>query len=1347
MDLAMVITIIWMAAGAIAFFIVANQEGESPEQWIFGVFLLLGPLVLLGILYAKISSHKDKEPRPRKVDKSNTAKKMAKKKVLSKVNSDDLLHEYEGLIEELSSIFVHAENTPTKSDFVKLQRLVTLLSNPELDSKLDKDTMSELVNSGLDAIEDVYGEDDSVGIKRQKSLEKALLKLHPGQSKKRKKTTKKPADNAEIGKFGFPFDVDKFTEVFPNEWSLVNDYSKDDGALILGSDNNRIVAAPHKISSRKSLAEHVSGFASFCEEHSEIIEHETTLGTKLWALTFRYKEDDELKSAFMVEVMGPALMSVRFIYYSENMEQAVIDALIDAVQNLRWYGDLAQTSDAGKNLSLKDLKHLVRKELKGHTEQKEGLLSTFEDEDYVDLYPFQIEELIELGTEYYPLATALIWFALRHSEISSEDSCEFSKMCDAGCFNSPELQRMLIEQAETDASSSDDYLALAELMVLKVAGMKSGEEYFQKAVAAVKDVSDIWAVLGSSLADGDTFSKMYALLGSNLGNEDFVGSIYNPVDMLELAKDRDLISADKQRQGLEMLLQSSSKVLPFMAMVSSIYDEELSDIRDAFLIKAMNQATTSENKYEIYRFINDELEDEKRASEYFEENRDQLSALQVEKEQAEGQNQIIDVICQCALLVSAGDGSISEEESEKVGQTRAIVENIFRNRHAIELLEETEDIEKAREVRSENILIHTLNLFPPEYHHEVIKHLQELQSPDEFIALVKLYAAKIEDPFAKKIAAWAAQEIAAIDGLDDGELHVLSVMADVWELDLKENSRFIERIVGPIISDEIEFTGKGSTDKQLLADARALDEMLKDEENSELAETLAELLGVTSIEEMAKKIHDIDDEEEFEESEENPKIFEILNETQGDWEQVGAAAEKGVDVNAAVNMQGLASLSILILAVEQAPTSVVKQLVEAGADINHCLLNLRKSTGYNNPLVTSLKGGGRMDVFDYLLEAGANPDPFTDKESGWTPLTIAAMNHNYEAIKTLLAKGADPNVATSDERTAFKIAIGQTEHPEALKCAKALLKAGADPLRLDNDGFAGIHNAACEGSVEWIKFLIEQADVPVDYSIKSLKGAHHHTPLLRAMNRGNLSVVDYLLSKGANINARNGNRSIFSAIMTSAKNKELDEPLAQMNRFFDLGAEPKFSDVMNVLEEMEKMDDETDSWCIDVADALLKAGKFDQKSLDELDSEELEKIIDKAVNNAPELTEKFLDLLEKNNLYIHNISEGHDSRAILDHHFQYQNDIQLHYKDRKNPESLEKAISACRDQIALGDRALDAFRDLNMPIPEHYGYKQLAIILAKQGKYSEVVDLCQQAKAQGWVGDWDKRSNKCRGKM
>jgi len=31
------------------------------------------------------------------------------------------------------------------------------------------------------------------------------------------------------------------------------------------------------------------------------------------------------------------------------------------------------------------------------------------------------------------------------------------------------------------------------------------------------------------------------------------------------------------------------------------------------------------------------------------------------------------------------------------------------------------------------------------------------------------------------------------------------------------------------------------------------------------------------------------------------------------------------------------------------------------------------------------------------------------------------------------------------------------------------------------------------------------------------------------------------------------------------------------------------------------------------------------------------------------------------------------------------------------------------------------------------------IIFKKQEKYQEVIELCQQAKEQGWTGDWDKR--------
>ena len=1059
-------------------------------------------------------------------------------------------------------------------------------------------------------------------------------------SQKKKGEMMKKNEETKTGKFDFPFDVEKFAKAFPADWSLVDEYSNQDGNLLIGSDSNFIVAAPHKISPRKPLIEYVNEFADDVEDHSEILEFKTTTGTKLWVFEYRHEDGDSLKTAFMAEVMGPALMSARFIYNDEVLNQEIKNTLIQAVQNLEWFEQLPSIQEENLELSLKDIKHLVRKKLKGHTEQKESLLATFEDEDYISLYPLEVEELIELGPEYYSFAISIIWFAHKHSEISPEDCCEFAKMCETGCLNCPHLQRKLIEQAVSNASESDDFLALAGLSKLKIPGMLASQEYFQKAVIAVQSVCDAQAVLGNKLADENTFAQMYELLEKNLEDKEFVDAIYNPADMLEVAKDSELIGIDRQRQGLEMLLQSNSQALPYMSMVSSVYDDSLADLRNAFLKKAMDQATTAEKKIEIYEFIKDELEDEKRASEYLEENKDELSQLLGEKEQSEEQEQLIDNICQCALLAAAGDGSISEEESEEVGQMRATVEMIFRNRHAIELLEETEDIEKAREARSGTFLIHSLTLFAPAYHREVIEHLQEVQGPEGFISLVKLYAAKIEDPFARKIAAWASQEVAAIDGLDDGEQKVLSVMADVWGIKLKENSRFIEDVVGPIISDEIAFTGKSSSDKELLDDAKKMDEMLKADENSELAESLGELLGANSIEDLAKKIFEIEENEEYEETEEFPDIFGILNESQGAWEQVAKAAKNGVAVNEIVNMQGLAGLSILILAAEQAPLSVVRALVEAGADINHKLLNVEKPTGYNSALVVSIKGAGRIDIFDYFLECGADPDPFEDKESGWTPLTIATMNHNYEAVKTLLAKGVDPNIATSDGGTAFKMAAGQTEFPEALKCARALLKAGADPLRLDNEGFACIHNAVCKGTVDWIKFLIEKAEIPVDYPVKSLKGLSAHTPLLRAMNWGNLPVVEYLLSKGADVNARNGNRSIFSSIVMAAKDSELDEPLEQVERFISLGTKPKFSDVMEVLEQLENMDDEEDTWCIDVADRLMKTGKFKKGSLKEYDHDELEEWVDNGMENAPELTEHLLALFKKYGFDIQAYIEG-----------------------------------------------------------------------------------------------------------
>jgi len=97
----------------------------------------------------------------------------------------------------------------------------------------------------------------------------------------------------------------------------------------------------------------------------------------------------------------------------------------------------------------------------------------------------------------------------------------------------------------------------------------------------------------------------------------------------------------------------------------------------------------------------------------------------------------------------------------------------------------------------------------------------------------------------------------------------------------------------------------------------------------------------------------------------------------------------------------------------------------------------------------------------------------------------------------------------------------------------------------------------------------------------------------------------------------------------------------------------------------------------------------------------------------------------------------------LDRHFLYHQMIKTYYKDRDTvPGSLEKTIAACEKQISIAPQAVEAFKrepGFGKDLPAHTGYEQLAIIRDKQGEDAEAVRLCQQAKAQGWTGDWDKR--------
>jgi hypothetical protein len=105
-------------------------------------------------------------------------------------------------------------------------------------------------------------------------------------------------------------------------------------------------------------------------------------------------------------------------------------------------------------------------------------------------------------------------------------------------------------------------------------------------------------------------------------------------------------------------------------------------------------------------------------------------------------------------------------------------------------------------------------------------------------------------------------------------------------------------------------------------------------------------------------------------------------------------------------------------------------------------------------------------------------------------------------------------------------------------------------------------------------------------------------------------------------------------------------------------------------------------------------------------------------------------------------------KKTLDLHFHLQNMIEAYYRCRDvEPGALEKAITACEEQIRLADKAKEAFqKDQPGSLPIHKGYEQLCIIFQKQGQYEKVVELCHMAMGQGWNGNWQGRIGRAQAK-
>ena len=199
----------------------------------------------------------------------------------------------------------------------------------------------------------------------------------------------------------------------------------------------------------------------------------------------------------------------------------------------------------------------------------------------------------------------------------------------------------------------------------------------------------------------------------------------------------------------------------------------------------------------------------------------------------------------------------------------------------------------------------------------------------------------------------------------------------------------------------------------------------------------------------------------------------------------------------------------LVFAARQNCMECVKELVEAGADVNQV-------THYGwTPLLTATQNRHYL-IGAYLLDHGANPN--IKNNGGWSPLYLATDNRNIEGgdypvrkpdmdhldfIKLLLAKNADVNVRVCGTASTATTCVGDSTETRTNFTMQWLFEDGATPFL----------RAAQSSDTELMKLLLARGADPKIYT------AHNVTPLAVAAGIAWVEGVTFEWSREQNVEA------------------------------------------------------------------------------------------------------------------------------------------------------------------------------------------------------------------------------------
>jgi ankyrin repeat protein len=256
-----------------------------------------------------------------------------------------------------------------------------------------------------------------------------------------------------------------------------------------------------------------------------------------------------------------------------------------------------------------------------------------------------------------------------------------------------------------------------------------------------------------------------------------------------------------------------------------------------------------------------------------------------------------------------------------------------------------------------------------------------------------------------------------------------------------------------------------------------------------------------------------------------------------DMESAEALLKAGATVNAVNDYQ----VTPLSLAAENGSATMVARLLKAGANPN-----LATDAG-ETPLMTAVRAGS-LPVVKLLLASGANVNAAGGGRDQ-TALMWATVRGQRDIMRVLIDAKADLNLQSRLRRDFVAFSRGNPQGGRQTGIADQTLESdGSRPgLRwINKGGMTALHFAAQQGDLESVKLLVEagsnvNATTGIGYTSMMIatrmdefdvvhyllgKGANPnvdeagHTVLHLAVARTNLPLVQALITKGADVNAR-----------------------------------------------------------------------------------------------------------------------------------------------------------------------------------------------------------------------------------